>query len=141
MADSSKSIEEQVTELAEENEDIAILWLYGSRAEARHNATSDYDLAIAFKNFHGTEAERLLRPQLLAIDWCKAVNLPESKLSIVDINLAPIPLSVNIIDSGQVLHLKNDLRLINEENRIAGLWSDIQWHQNRQPELTTTTSK
>ena len=33
MADSSKSIEEQVTELAEENEDIAILWLYGSRAE------------------------------------------------------------------------------------------------------------
>jgi predicted nucleotidyltransferase len=126
------SIEELVVALAQDNLDIVILWLYGSRGDGRNSSSSDYDLAVAFRKFPRDDAERQLRPQLLAIDWCKALQLPESKLSIVDINLAPIPLSVNIIDTSQVLLSKDDLRLIKEENRIAGLWRDIQWRNRQQ---------
>ncbi|RLA42640.1 MAG: nucleotidyltransferase domain-containing protein [Gammaproteobacteria bacterium] len=132
MDSKQQSVEAQVVELARNNKDLVILWLYGSRGEGGYNADSDYDFAVAFKSFPQNGAECQLRPQLLAIDWCKATNLSESMLSIVDINLAPIPLSVNIIESNQVLLCQNDLRLINEENRITGIWNDIQWHQKHQ---------
>ena len=35
--------------LAEQTPDIAILWLYGSRARGTHREDSDYDLAVAFQ--------------------------------------------------------------------------------------------
>ncbi len=132
MESNQKSVEEFIVELAQEDEDIVILWLYGSRGDGRNNSNSDYDLAVAFRKFPSDEAVRQLRPQLLAIDWRKALKVPESTLSIVDINLAPIPLAVNVVETSRVLLSKDDLRLINEENRIAGLWSDIQWRNKHQ---------
>jgi uncharacterized protein len=40
-----------IIELAKQNFDIAIVWLYGSHANNTANINSDYDLAVAFKTF------------------------------------------------------------------------------------------
>jgi hypothetical protein len=40
-----------IIELAKQNIDIAIAWLYGSQANNTANINSDYDLAGAFKTF------------------------------------------------------------------------------------------
>ena len=38
-------------QFAEQNPDILIVWLYGSRAKGNAHRLSDYDLAVAFKSF------------------------------------------------------------------------------------------
>ena len=37
--------------MAEQTPEVAILWLYGSRARGTQRADSDYDLAVAFQSF------------------------------------------------------------------------------------------
>ena len=40
-------LEESIPQLAAENSDIEVVWLYGSRARNTHRPDSDIDLAIA----------------------------------------------------------------------------------------------
>ena len=119
----------KVIKLAAQHTDIVALWLYGSRALGTAHAGSDYDVAVAFQDFSLMEADRRLRPHLLAMDWRAALGLSEKQLTIVDINTVPIPLALNVIQANGLLLAKDDLRVIREHNRIWGLWSDIQWHQ------------
>lgn len=117
-------------ELAARDDAIAVLWLYGSRAKGTATTESDYDLAVAFRNFEEDALERRLRPELLAQDWQDALALTNDQLSIVDINLAPLPLAHAVIRTGQVLQANDRLRLIREENRITSMWEiDHQYHQ------------
>nr|WP_299243421.1 nucleotidyltransferase domain-containing protein [uncultured Halomonas sp.] len=119
----------QLTELAAQDEAIAVLWLYGSRAKGTATKESDYDLAVAFKQPGGEPLERRLRPELLAQTWQDALNLPEGLLSLVDINLAPIPLAHVIVRTGRALQANDPLRLAREENRITSMWElDYQYH-------------
>lgn len=117
-------------DLAIHDDGIAVLWLYGSRAKGHATADSDYDLAVAFRTFETDPLERRLRPELLAQDWQDALGLDEGKLSIIDINLAPLPLAHAVIRTGRVLHANDRLRLIREEQRITSMWEiDHQYHQ------------
>lgn len=108
----------QITQLAEANPDIAVLWLYGSQADNSHHAESDYDLAIAFFSFLKNPLETQLRPEMLALEWQSRLNLSENKLSIVDINQINIPLAYEIIQYNRVLLCRDYKRLWNEEKRI-----------------------
>lgn len=110
----------QIIQLAKHNNDIAVLWLYGSRATATHHVNSDYDLAIAFKNFLNNPLESCLRPQTLALEWQSILQLKEQSLSIVDINSIPIVLAYEIIQYNKVLFCREVKRLWREENRIYG---------------------
>lgn len=111
------------------DQDIAVLWLYGSRARNTATETSDYDLAVAFGKPEKRLIEGRLRPELLAQQWRDQLNLPEGMLSVVDINLAPIPLAMAIVRSGRVLQVNDSLRLAREENRISSMWElDYQFH-------------
>lgn len=122
----------RIVELAEGNPDIKLLWLYGSRGAGTDNEGSDYDLAVAFGTRLENPMEQRLRPELLTLDWQQNLGLPDHVLSIVDINLAPLPLALNIIGDDTKLLLNNDeLRYIRELNRIWGLWSDSQWQDNQ----------
>jgi len=116
---STESLLAKLIKQAANNSDIEVMWLYGSRAKGSTQAHSDFDLAIAFKNFNLSSTEKFLRPNELALDWNHENTIPEDTISIVDINLAPLYLAHNIIDSGQVIYQVESSRLYHEQNRIS----------------------
>jgi len=118
--------------LAQRNPEIELLWLYGSRGNDTASKSSDYDLAVAFNTRLEEPVKRRLRPELLTLDWQHALGVGDNVLSIVDINLVPLALAINIIgDNSKVLINKDELRYVRELNRIWGLWSDSQWQDNQ----------
>ncbi len=124
------ALQEALAELAARSDEIAVLWLYGSQAKGTATPRSDYDLAVAFRSFEKDPLERRLRPELLAQAWQDALALKEGQLSIVDINLAPLPLAHVIIRTGRVLQANDRLRVIREEQRIGSMWEiDHLYHQ------------
>lgn len=111
--------QQTIIELAKQNSDIVIVWLYGSRAKSTAHSNSDYDLAVAFKTFIKDDPlEKRLRPECLALDWQQALGLHDFQLSIVDINQAPIPLAWEIIKPDCVLYCSDESRLWQETQRI-----------------------
>jgi len=91
-------------------DDIEVIWLYGSQAKGTAHSQSDIDLAIAFKNFNLSELDRKLRPQELSLIWSEQLNLPDGKLSIIDINTVPVYLAFNVVEYGRVICSKNSAR-------------------------------
>lgn len=123
---------DQLRSLAGDTEEIAVLWLYGSQAKGTATPDSDYDLAVAFANPLADPLERRLRPELLAQAWQDALDLPAGKLSLIDIDLAPIPLAMAVVRTGRPLCVNDPLRLAREENRITSMWElDYQHHQKQ----------
>jgi 23S rRNA C2498 (ribose-2'-O)-methylase RlmM len=87
------TILKKIVNLAEQNPDVMVVWLYGSRAKNEAYAHSGYDLAVAFKTFIKDDPiEKRLHPECLAIDWQPLLGLHDYQLSIADINQAHIPL-------------------------------------------------
>lgn len=116
-------IQQQLSELAAAHPEVAVLWLYGSRAKGNATEASDWDLAVAFDPVKLPDTldsllERRLRPELLALDWQRALGLTEGQLSVVDINQAPIPLAFAIVDANRVLFCRDQGRRLSEEARI-----------------------
>jgi len=105
--------------LSANNADIDVVWLYGSRARNEAQGYSDFDLAIAFKNFKLSAIEKFLRPNELALDWSMSLDLPEKIVSIVDINQSPVYLNYTIIEEGIVIYQNQTARLYKEQNRIS----------------------
>ena len=105
--------------LTEQTPEVSILWLYGSRARGTQRADSDYDLAVAFHSFiRDNPLESRLRPEMLAMDWRKALGLPENQLSVIDINQVGVSLAYHVITSHAPLFCRDPRRLLNEENRV-----------------------
>ena len=104
--------------LAANNQDIAVVWLYGSRATKNFQVHSDFDIAIAFNNFKLSPIEKYLRPNELAIEWAQALDLPTEMISVVDINQAPAYLAYNIVEYGRVIYDTQTSRVYKEQNRI-----------------------
>ncbi len=125
-----KTILTSCTRLAEQDVRIDVLWLYGSRAKGTARPDSDYDFAVAFNHFPQNAWERRLQSEMLALDWSDQLALPEDHLSVADINLAPLPLALNIVQKGRVLVVKNTLRLAREENRVTSMW-EIDYQYSR----------
>jgi predicted nucleotidyltransferase len=108
-----------LAELARQNPDVAVVWLYGSRAKGNAHVDSDYDLAVAFNSFIKNDpVEKRLRPECLALDWQRALGLHDFQLSVVDINQAPIPLAWEIIQADTVIFCRGENRLWQETLRI-----------------------
>lgn len=66
----------------------------------------------------GAALENRLRPELLALEWQRALGLAAGKLSIVDINQAPIPLAFAVIDANRPLYSHDEGRRLQEEVQI-----------------------
>jgi predicted nucleotidyltransferase len=112
------SILKHITNNAIKEDDIEVMWLYGSQAKGTAHEHSDIDIAIAFKNFKLSELDRKLRPQELSLIWSDELNLPDGKLSIVDINNVPVYLAFNVVEYGKVISTKNKSRELKEVQRI-----------------------
>lgn len=106
-----KLLIKQLVNLATLNNDISVLWLYGSRADGTFHEQSDYDLAIAFKTFLSNPLDATLRPEMLALEWQSLLKPNEKMLSVVDINRIPIALAFEIIQYDTVLFCRDEVRL------------------------------
>lgn len=111
--------------LAKANTEVQVLWLYGSQSKGTARPNSDWDLAVAFDPVKltgpfGSILENRLRPELLALDWQRALGLAEGKISIIDINQAPIPLAFAfaVVDANHLLYCRDEGRRLREEARI-----------------------
>ncbi|MGL4474730.1 MAG: type VII toxin-antitoxin system MntA family adenylyltransferase antitoxin [Shewanella sp.] len=110
---------QQLKALAVNQSEVAVLWLYGSQAKGNASEHSDWDLAVAFDPVKADSVlDTRIRPELLAMDWQRALGLAEGKLSVVDINLAPIPLAFGIINANTLIFSRDDGRRMQEESRI-----------------------
>ncbi|PPD33756.1 MAG: DNA polymerase subunit beta [Methylomonas sp.] len=123
----------QIIQLAQDEDSIEILWLYGSYAKGNAHKKSDIDLAVAFKTWENNVIERRLRPELLALDWQHQLNLSEGQISVLDINIAPIPLAMSVLQGGELLLSKNRSRQLQEQQRIMSKWElDYLYHYQQQ---------
>lgn len=121
----------QLIGLAKQRQEIAALWLYGSRARGDHHPGSDYDLAVAFTDWIPDALERRLRPELLAMDWQEALGLPDGRLSVVDLATCPIPLGWSILSEGQLLLDQHPQARMTHESRIFSRWELDYLHRAR----------
>lgn len=123
----------KIVQLAKDNEDIELLWLYGSHAKGTAHKKSDIDLAVIFKRWEKDIVERRLKSELLAIEWQKKLNLREGQLSILDMNIAPIPLAMSVLKTGKLILSKNRSRQFQEQQRIMSIWEiDYLYHYHHQ---------
>jgi len=123
----------QVIQLAKEHNNIELLWLYGSYAKGTAHNKSDLDLAVVFKTWEKDVIERRLRSELLAIEWQKILNLGEGELSILDLNIASIPIAMSVLKTGKLLLSKNLPRQLQEQQRIMSKWEiDYLYHYQHQ---------
>ncbi len=131
-----QAIKEQVIQLASKNRAIELLWVYGSQATGTAHENSDLDLAVIFKAWEKEVIKRRLRSELLALEWQQALNLKEGELSVLDMNIAPIPIAMNVLKSGQLLLSKNRSRQFQEQQRIMSKWEiDYLYHYQHKKEF------
>ncbi len=127
------NIKTKIIHLAQEDENIEVLWLYGSHAKGTAHEQSDIDLAVIFKSWEHDVIERRLRPELLALKWQRALNLKEGQISVLDMSIAPIPIAMSVLQHGQLLLSKNYSRQLQEQQRIMSKWEiDYLYHYQHQ---------
>lgn len=126
----ANDIRSKIIALASEHEDIEVLWLYGSRARGTETTESDWDLAVAFKEFEREDWTRRLKPELLAMEWREAVG-GGIAVSIADINQVSSPLAYSIIQDNTVWYCSNSLRLHKEEQRIWSMWEEYRYEHEK----------
>ena len=116
-----------LTELAQQNDEVEVLWLYGSYAKENAHLNSDIDLAVVFKTWQEDILERRLRSELLAMNWQKSLNL-------LDMGIAPIPIAMSVLTTGKLWLSKNKARQLQEQQRIMSKWEiDYLYHyQNKE---------
>ncbi len=126
------SIVNKLQIMAKDHENIAVLWLYGSRAKGTAGPDSDYDLAVAFNHYPKDPWLQRLQPENLAYEWARTINVAPEVISVIDINHVPIQLAMSVIEQGQVLCVNDPLRLAREENRITSMWEiDHTYHRQQ----------
>ncbi len=120
---------DNILELAMKNENIVSLWLYGSRAKGNAKPDSDYDIAVIFSEYEQNPLRRRTRPEILAIDWVQLLGLDEGSISVLDLELAPIPLGMAVLTTGKMLLNKNPSRELFVSKKIMSKWEiDYQYH-------------
>lgn len=128
-----KQIKSQIIQLAQDDNNIELLWLYGSYAKGTAHKNSDIDLAVVFKTWEKEVIERRLRPELLALEWQQQLNLKDGEISILDMSIAPIPIAMSVLKSGHLLLSKNRSRQFQEQQRIMSKWEiDYLYHYQHQ---------
>ena len=115
-------LQPKIITLVASHSDIEVLWLYGSHAKSTSHAGSDIDLAVVFKHWQEDIIERRLRSELLAMEWQEELGLKEGELSVLDMEIASIPLAMSVLSTGKLLLSKNNSRQLKEQQRIMSKW-------------------
>jgi len=128
-----QALKAKIIQLAQDDNNIELLWLYGSYATDTAHEKSDIDLAVIFKTWEHDVIERRLRSELLALEWQQQLHLKHGELSILDMTIAPIPIAMSVLKKGQLLLSKNSARQFQEQQRIMSKWEiDYLYHYQHQ---------
>jgi predicted nucleotidyltransferase len=128
-----EQIKPKIIQLTKKDKNIELLWLYGSYAKGTAHKNSDIDLAVIFKTWEKEPIKRRLRPELLALKWQNKLKLAEGELSILDMNIAAIPIAMSVLKSGELWVSKNISRQFQEQQRIMSKWElDYLYHYQHQ---------
>jgi uncharacterized protein len=100
---------------------VDAIYLYGSRAKNTTHSNSDWDIAVIFTNYESDELERLVRPQLLEAAVESELKLYQ-KISIVDLEIAPIYLQIAILNHGIKYFDRNVPHVKRVEQSILSKW-------------------
>ena len=123
-----KIVIQQLKRLATEEPEIVVMWLYGSRARDTAHSKSDYDLAVAFEKPLSNVLDNRLRPEVLAIKWQEELDVD---ISILDINIAPLPITMVVVEDDTTLYGQDTVRRYKEEQRIMSMW-ELDYQYGRQ---------
>jgi predicted nucleotidyltransferase len=123
-----QEITEQLKSLAANNPELVVIWLYGSRARNTAHPKSDYDLAVAFDKPLQDVLDNRLRPEVLAIKWKEILDVD---ISILDINIAPLPIAMVVVEDDTPLYGQDTVRRYKEEQRIMSMW-ELDYQYGRQ---------
>lgn len=100
---------------------VDAIYLYGSRAKNTTHSNSDWDIAVIFTDYESDELERLVRPQLLESAVESELKLYQ-KISIVDLEIAPIYLQMAILNHGIKYFDRNVPHVKRVEQSILSKW-------------------
>jgi predicted nucleotidyltransferase len=100
---------------------VDAIYLYGSRAKNTVHKTSDWDIAVIFSDYETDKLERLVRPQLLEAEVESELKLYQ-KISIVDLEIAPIYLQMAILNHGIKWFDRNVPHVKRVEQSILSKW-------------------
>jgi uncharacterized protein len=108
---------------------IDALYLYGSHAKGSANAHSDIDLAVIFSSRESDPLQQRLRSEWLAMEWNQKFNLPENTISVLDLEIAPIPIAMAVLKTGKLLVNKNPGHDFEVSGKIMSKWEiDYLYH-------------
>ncbi len=112
----------QIVAAATADPQLDALYLYGSHAKGSANEQSDIDLAVIFATKESDPLQQRLRPELLAIDWNQNLGLPENTISVLDMEIAPVPLGMAVLKTGKLLVNKNPGHDFEVSGKIMSKW-------------------
>lgn len=106
MANSARAIQ-LLKEYFEKEPNIALAFLFGSRAKGRENKLSDWDIAVYFKPHQFGELEtKEIYPKEEKI-WSDVIRLLDTEVDLLTLNRARPPLVFSVLRSGIPLALKD----------------------------------
>jgi uncharacterized protein len=106
---------------------IEVAWLYGSRATGSHTEKSDFDIAVVLKP-NLTNPHQIVDDVQYSLTELEGIDVP---VSVINLVTAPVPLALNVVDQGQVIICKSDLRLRQEQQRIWSLWEEYKYQHEQ----------
>ncbi|MDN5861302.1 MAG: nucleotidyltransferase domain-containing protein [Pseudonocardia sp.] len=98
--------------------DVAVAYLFGSRAEGRARADSDYDVAVLFR----TPEPALDATVRLGADLAARVGVP---VDVVDLDRAGLELRGRVAESGRRLYSADEVRRVRFEVDARNRWIEF----------------
>lgn len=101
--------------------EVDAVYLYGSRANQTAHENSDWDIAVLFSEYESDALTRALRPQALQAQLERELKLYD-KISVVDLEAAPIYLQYSILMSAVKWFDRNVPHVRKVEQGILSTW-------------------
>jgi predicted nucleotidyltransferase len=101
---------------------VAIVYLFGSKATGRASGLSDIDIGIVLKSSVSGSDPRTLYHMLYQLF---SAVYPRSKLDIVFLESAPLPLQYSAIRDGKLIFEKDPKFTADYENRVINQFLDF----------------
>lgn len=107
-----KGLTERLKEVLEENENVLLAYLFGSRISGGASPTSDFDLAVLLKDNSLAEIGKVL------FSASEALGVNEDAIDILDLSRAPLRLKAKVLAKGiRLVDRGYEQTIIREVNR------------------------
>lgn len=100
----------QIIDFFEAQKDVALAFLFGSRARDEP-AAHDWDIALSFDTCFSSKLDRLARLERLKFDLSQVLSLPAEQIDLVDLKRAPLNLCITVAEEGRILKGRRSLEL------------------------------